>query len=213
MSSDSGESNSSAHRNNQEESTYDDGALPVDGKTTTAEGANGAVDQDDVGEELESLDNGTIGLTFARVRSRGGEQEEAETTSELSFRPRIERPGSPESTSTPDDTPSIQVGCLSTNDFLPLTPTRAPDCLLQAVVFLCRIALFALTDQLHCSPSSVASHRDYHLLHWLRLAHRPRHFYQRTPDNPRYQAICSFRRNPMRQKHHKRHGKLFDGPS
>jgi hypothetical protein len=56
-----------------------------------------------------SMDNGSSGLTFARVRSRGTQQEEDQTASELSFRPRVERPGSPESTSTPDDTPSIQV--------------------------------------------------------------------------------------------------------
>lgn len=60
-------------------------------------------------EELESMENGTNNFTFARVRSRGVQQDEEETQSELSYRPRVERPGSPESTSTPDDTPSVQV--------------------------------------------------------------------------------------------------------
>lgn len=69
-------------------------------------------EEDDEADELESIDSGSHGFTFARVRSRGTQQEE-ETASELSIRPRVERPGSPESTSTPDDTPSIQVRPIS----------------------------------------------------------------------------------------------------
>ncbi|KAH7408136.1 Golgi CORVET complex core vacuolar protein 8-domain-containing protein [Phaeosphaeria sp. MPI-PUGE-AT-0046c] len=113
MSSDSGESQSSARRNDQEDDTYDDGAPSLDQSHVSEEPATGGEDPNNAEEELQSLDNGTNGLTFARVRSRSGEQEETDTTSELSFRPRIDRPGSPESTSTPDDTPSIQGSRLS----------------------------------------------------------------------------------------------------
>lgn len=165
MSSDSGESHSSAHRNDREGYTYDGGTLSVEQTPASEESATDEVDQDDAGEELESLDNGTNGLTFARVRSRVEEHEEAETTSELSLRPRVERPGSPESTSTPDDTPSIQVGCATIGDTPCLMSIRDRDCLLLVAVSLSHIAPFDPTDRLHYSPLSAASHRAYRLLH------------------------------------------------
>jgi hypothetical protein len=112
MSSDSEESHSSAQRNHGAQATTGDAeevrSVERDsGDEENATSDNGA--EDDQEEELQSMDNGSNGLTFARVRSRGAPQEEDQTASELSFRPRVERPGSPESTSTPDDTPSIQV--------------------------------------------------------------------------------------------------------
>jgi hypothetical protein len=127
MSSDSGESHSSAHSNNQDHvaRVHEDQELLVDQDRDLAPEDSVASDhgQDDAteeeGEELESIDNGGNGLTFARVRSRGAQQPGDETTSELSFQPKVERPGSPESTSTPDDTPSIQVGC---RDLVPRPP-------------------------------------------------------------------------------------------
>jgi hypothetical protein len=112
MSSDSEESHSSAQRNHGAQPTTTDAehGRSVErgsGDEESADSDNGAEDYQE--EELQSMDNGSSGLTFARVRSRGTQQEEDQTASELSFRPRVERPGSPESTSTPDDTPSIQV--------------------------------------------------------------------------------------------------------
>jgi hypothetical protein len=119
MSSDSGESHSSAHSNNQDHvvEVHEDQELLVDQSrdlapedSVTSDHGQGDAEEEE-GEELESIDSGGNGLTFARVRSRGAQQPDDEMTSELSFRPKVERPGSPESTSTPDDTPSIQVGC------------------------------------------------------------------------------------------------------
>jgi hypothetical protein len=112
MSSDSEASHSSAQRNHGDhvEAGEPEHVLSVDRDSEAGEDAtsdNGSDDMQD--EELQSMDNGSNGLTFARVRSRGAQQEEDQTASELSFRARVERPGSPESTSTPDDTPSIQV--------------------------------------------------------------------------------------------------------
>lgn len=81
-----------------------------EGAETVEQGAAGnhAADEADA-DELESIGGGSEGLTFARTRKRVSQQDEAEAASHLSLGPRIERPGSPESTSTPDDTPSIQV--------------------------------------------------------------------------------------------------------
>jgi hypothetical protein len=118
MSSDSEESRSSAPRNHQDESAQDDFAdgASVDQNGSMEEdapGDNGTEDEDAEEEELESIDHGGNALTFHRVRSRGAQQEE-DTSSVLSIRSKVERPGSPESTSTPDDTPSIQVGRIIT---------------------------------------------------------------------------------------------------
>jgi hypothetical protein len=112
MSSDSEESHSSARPNHGAQVVAGDreDVLSID-QDSEQEGIatsdNGAQDVQE--EELQSMENGSNGLTFARVRSRGAQQDDIETASELSFRPRVERPGSPESTSIPDDTPSIQV--------------------------------------------------------------------------------------------------------
>lgn len=116
MSSDSEASHSSAQRHDGDEDSARRQLqpTPVDQSSVLEEGAtgdNGAEDTE--GEELQSIGNGNHELTFARVRSRGAQQEEDETASELSFRPRVERPGSPDSASIPDDTPSIQGSRLS----------------------------------------------------------------------------------------------------
>lgn len=118
MSSDSGESHSSAH--------HDHG----DGIESRLAGREEAVEEnatrDDVaaeaaGDELESTGSGSDGLTFARTRRSFPQQFEDETASEVSARPRLERPASPESTSTPDDTPSILVCDQSDIASFPLT--------------------------------------------------------------------------------------------
>jgi hypothetical protein len=110
MSSESEESHSSAQRNHGAQTTTGDAEHVRSEERDSGDEENATSDngtEDGQEEELQSMDNGSNGLTFARVRSRGAPQEEDQT--ELSFRPRVERPGSPESTSTPDDTPSIQV--------------------------------------------------------------------------------------------------------
>lgn len=89
MSSDSGESHSSAH--------------------------NDLGDEIDVaqGNELDSIDEhslheATEGLTFARTKSIP-QQDAPGSASDWSSRPKIERAESHASTDIPDDTPSIQV--------------------------------------------------------------------------------------------------------
>lgn len=120
MSSDSGESHSSAHHGQVDEidiGTGEDvnfenqpslrGEAAVGKFSGTAEDA----------QELQSIDGDEEGLTFARTRKSLPPQDEAETASEVSYIPKINRPASLESVSTPDDTPSIQVGT-------PTRPTR-----------------------------------------------------------------------------------------
>jgi len=113
MSSDSEASHSSAQRHDEEEEVGTreaDYPTSEDQPPTAGEDANGVAGRDEAeGEELQSIGSGDNRLTFARVRSRGTQQDAEESASELSFRPRVERPDSPESASTPDDTPSIQV--------------------------------------------------------------------------------------------------------
>jgi hypothetical protein len=117
MSSDSDASHSSAQRHYEDgegaiEGTQD--ALILDESSVAEEGAtgrNGSVEEEQ--EELQSISSGDNGLTFARVRSRGGQQAEEATASELSFRPQVERQESLDSASVPDDTPSIQGSRLS----------------------------------------------------------------------------------------------------
>jgi hypothetical protein len=114
MSSDSEASHSSAHRDDEEETDIVEGESAVVEQRhpfeEDATGDNGVGDDED--EELRSIASRSNGLTFARVRNRGMEPDEEETASELSLRPKVGRRESLESTSTPDDTPSIQV-CLA----------------------------------------------------------------------------------------------------
>ena len=97
------------------------------------DGLNGVQELEDEGEELQSLGSDTNGLTFARKRhsqtqqigTAGQDKEEGteegirdtmeERRSELPLRPKEKagRPASFESTSTPDDTPSIQGSIVS----------------------------------------------------------------------------------------------------
>jgi|SRR5690242_13152953 len=73
---------------------------------------NGAQDQSEDEAELDSIDGSTNGLSFARTRRRQTQQDEDEGTG-LPLRPKSGRPASFESTSTPDDTPSIQGSVVS----------------------------------------------------------------------------------------------------
>ncbi|KAH7399686.1 Golgi CORVET complex core vacuolar protein 8-domain-containing protein [Pyrenochaeta sp. MPI-SDFR-AT-0127] len=110
MSSDSGESHSSAHNDHGDGSEIrEDAAGLLSGREEVVEdgAARNHVIAEAEGDELQSVGSGADGLTFARTRRSFPQQFEDETASELSIKPKMDRPGSPESTSTPDDTPSI----------------------------------------------------------------------------------------------------------
>ena len=114
MSSDSGESHTSAHDGNEDDTATGSIAPDPPVELRTSVEADAPIDNDvESGEEqqeLESLDSGSDGLTFAR---RGGPQNgagEKQSLSNLARRSLAEVPGSPETASIPDDTPSIQVG-------------------------------------------------------------------------------------------------------
>lgn len=111
MSSDSEESTSSALETQDEGAVGAQNANPVSPMIHDNASGN-AIDLEEEAEELASVDNDDHDLTFARVRSRGAQDEEGAGT-ELSMRPEAQRPASPESTSIPDDTPSIQGSGLS----------------------------------------------------------------------------------------------------
>ncbi|OAL44249.1 hypothetical protein IQ07DRAFT_578368 [Pyrenochaeta sp. DS3sAY3a] len=117
MSSDSGESRSSAHQDEPDEIDVGQGLGHVSPDPREPPEDNESVQQlqTEVDPEDEGASsNGDIpGLTFARTRRSFPQQFDQDSASELSFRPRLERPGSPESTSIPDDTPSIQGSGLS----------------------------------------------------------------------------------------------------
>lgn len=112
MSSDSGESHTSAQNGDAELGA---GSIAPDSPIQSRD----AIDADDTQEnatgreeqqELESLVSGANGLTFATHRRTQEETNAEESESELSIRPAAQIPGSPDSALTPDDTPSIQVG-------------------------------------------------------------------------------------------------------
>lgn len=100
MSSESGESQSSAH--NGSERDIDTG--PEADQTTEQEDR-----QDEEVQELHSSSSSSANvLTFSRTRSIPQHHDE-ESPSQVPVVPRIERPESLLSVSIPDDTPSIQV--------------------------------------------------------------------------------------------------------
>ncbi|KAI8939844.1 hypothetical protein NX059_003581 [Plenodomus lindquistii] len=114
MSSDSGESHSSAHNDDDhaDEMNVGQGANHVaDELAQEADDEPRFKDQD--AQDLPSIGSDQVGFTFARKRSIPLEQQQDESASEASFQPRIERPDSPQSVSIPDDTPSIQGSRLS----------------------------------------------------------------------------------------------------
>ena len=111
MSSDSRASHPSAHNHDQDVVDVEDIADHdlIEEEHTVEEGASEAHNKDsEDAADTESISHGSEGLTFARTRRSFPREDEDESASGLSIRPRIERPGSPESTSIPDDTPSIQ---------------------------------------------------------------------------------------------------------
>ena len=116
MSSEPGLGHTSAHNDPDDTIDIGDGIQdgPIVERSEEGEIVNGARDEGDEGEELESVDSSRNGLTFARTRR--SQTHDADTTTELPLRPSnalAGRPASFESTSTPDDTPSIQGSVVS----------------------------------------------------------------------------------------------------
>lgn len=119
MSSDSGESHASAR--DEDEGNMDPAEVALSAPTLPQDADDlgprcSDAPEDEEMQELESIGSGTNGMTFARRRRSQTDEEEEESVSELPIRsvPRI--PGSPESNSIPDDTPSIQVGASGNPD-------------------------------------------------------------------------------------------------
>ena len=114
MSSESGESQSRAQNGHADkiESVEEASHGKVGQDDNMEEGATiqRAAGEADGNQEVELASTGAEGFSFARTRMSFPQHlMDEDTGSELSIRPRVERPGSPESASTPDDTPSIQV--------------------------------------------------------------------------------------------------------
>jgi hypothetical protein len=112
MSSDSGESHSSAHNHHGDDMEIVESAQGIRDaqKNALKEGAtDGHEGEEEDADELQSIDGGTEGLTFARTRRSIPQEDAQDTASELLLRPNIERPQSAASSEIPDDTPSIQV--------------------------------------------------------------------------------------------------------
>lgn len=115
MSSESEESHSSAHNDQEDVVDIGEGATHGSAQEHHHEEqgpTESHVSEDEDADELQSVGSGTGGFTFARTRRSFPQQTEEESATELSVRPRIERPESPQS-SIPDDTPSIQGSALS----------------------------------------------------------------------------------------------------
>jgi hypothetical protein len=116
MSSDSGESHVSAQ--DEDGSGMDSAEVALSSPLQSLDAHNSRqlerdAPEDEEMQELESIGSGINGMTFARRRRSQTDEDEEESVSELSIRPVLRIPGSPESNSIPDDTPSIQVGASS----------------------------------------------------------------------------------------------------
>ncbi|KAF2795814.1 hypothetical protein K505DRAFT_272595 [Melanomma pulvis-pyrius CBS 109.77] len=116
MSSDSGESHVSARDENEGDMDSEDVVLNSTLESRDREETDvidGDDPEDEEMQELESIGSGANGMTFVQRRRSQTDEDEEESVSELTMRPVARVPGSPESTSTPDDTPSIQGSALS----------------------------------------------------------------------------------------------------
>lgn len=126
MSSDSEESHSSAHNDHGDEIDTREGAVGAfDAQEDDSEGSateRRSLDEDE-SDDVQSVDNGIDGLTFARTRRRSPQEETHDSASVLSIRPTIEVAHSPASTDIPDDTPSVQVCSMADPHGNPLTKT------------------------------------------------------------------------------------------
>jgi len=126
MSSDSEESHSSAHNDRGDDIDAREGAVGAFEAQEDDSGGSAterrSLDEED-SEDVQSVDNGIEGLTFARTRRRSPQEETHDSASVLSIRPTIEVADSPASTDIPDDTPSIQVCSMADPHGSPLTKT------------------------------------------------------------------------------------------
>jgi hypothetical protein len=118
MSSEPGLGHTSAHNDPDDTIDIGDGIQDEPEVERIGDGgiANGNQELEDEGEELESVGGSSNGLTFARTRRSQAQKEQEDSeegTAELPSRPKAGRPVSYESTSTPDDTPSIQGSLVS----------------------------------------------------------------------------------------------------
>lgn len=117
MSSDSEESHASAHHDDADADAdeIDIGSPSSAASDTRKDGQilSGQQEEDENGKELISLASGANDMTFATRRRSEAEQDDDTSTLELPMSPAPQRPRSPESVSTPDDTPSIQGSMLS----------------------------------------------------------------------------------------------------
>ncbi|KAF2468281.1 uncharacterized protein BDR25DRAFT_305253 [Lindgomyces ingoldianus] len=110
MSSDSGESHVSAGNDNGEDSGAGDTipGSPVELESTEEHSISTSHDIDEEEHPAQELQSGVNGMSFARRGMARQDEDEEASVSELPMRSLTRRPGSLESTSTPDDTPSIQ---------------------------------------------------------------------------------------------------------
>ena len=112
MSSDSEESHASAHSNRGGDSgdTQDsvDSPVQLQDRAEPSTPTQDSIEDEEVQSPSEQ-GSGTNGISFAKRRCQT-EPDEDSLGSELAMRPAMRRPQSVESASTPDDTPSIQVG-------------------------------------------------------------------------------------------------------
>ncbi|KAF2186881.1 hypothetical protein K469DRAFT_571276 [Zopfia rhizophila CBS 207.26] len=116
MSSVSGESDVAADNDNGGEISVGNNVLgsPTESQSTEEPGTlTGDVIEEEQQWAREELSSGVNGTSFARRGGAQNDDEEEESVSDLAIRPVARGPGSPESTSTPDDTPSIQGSAFS----------------------------------------------------------------------------------------------------
>ncbi|EUC50990.1 hypothetical protein COCMIDRAFT_80811 [Bipolaris oryzae ATCC 44560] len=114
MSSDSGESHSSArnHHGQQADVTGSAGDDLPEYENSVDESVisqSGAGQEEDGGtDEVRSTDDGSEKLTFAKTRRNGPRERVQKSASDLSIRSKVLNDDSPASTDIPDDTPSVQ---------------------------------------------------------------------------------------------------------
>jgi hypothetical protein len=166
MSSDSEESPASAHNDTADEIEIGSPGLDSLERIGSIEPDHGSYDQgqEEEMEELASIGSGTNGISFATRRRSRAELDEEESASEPSVPLPEHRPQSPESTSTPDDTPSIQgSGFSSPSSSVPasqvsLRPHRPTSLQPFERRFSARLSPSPLASPRVASPAFLASH-------------------------------------------------------
>lgn len=113
MSSDSGESQASAHHDGLDEIDVGspDPVSPSGSAAIFREDGNARHNKEEEMEEMASIEGND--MTFATRKRSEANHDDDTSTSELPIRSAVQRAKSPESTSTPDDTPSVQGSMLS----------------------------------------------------------------------------------------------------